>query len=102
VENQCDARIKCLRSDRGGEFHFPSYCESVGIIHETSIAYTPQQNGVAESYIEKVLKMFNQFDCKPVCTPFDASMKLYPNTGRAVNQLEYARVKTSFKIFPKT
>jgi hypothetical protein len=43
-------------------------------------------------YIEKVLKRFNQFDCKPVCTPFDASMKLYPNTGRAVNQLEYARV----------
>jgi hypothetical protein len=43
-------------------------------------------------YIEKVLKRFNQFDCKPVYTPFDASMKLYPNTGRAVNQLEYARV----------
>jgi hypothetical protein len=36
--------------------------------------------------------VLNQFDCKPVCTPFDASMKLYPNTGRAVNQLEYARV----------
>jgi transposase InsO family protein len=48
VENQCDVRIKCLRSDRGGEYYFPSYCESVGIIHETSIAYTPQQNGVAE------------------------------------------------------
>jgi hypothetical protein len=43
-------------------------------------------------YIEKVLKRFNQFDYKPVCTPFDASMKLYPNTDRAVNQLEYARV----------
>jgi hypothetical protein len=43
-------------------------------------------------YIEKVLKRFNQFDCKPVCTPFDASMKLYHNIGRAVNQLEYARV----------
>jgi hypothetical protein len=27
-----------------------------------------------------------------VCTPFDTSMKLYPNTGRVVDQLEYARV----------
>ena len=36
-------------------------------------------------YIEKVLKMFNQFDSKPVSTPFDASMKLYHNTGRVVD-----------------
>jgi hypothetical protein len=47
VKNQCD-RIKCLRSDRGGEYYFPSYCESISIIHETSVAYTPQQNGVAK------------------------------------------------------
>ena len=25
-------------------------------------------------------------------TPFDASIKLYPNTGRVVDQLKYARV----------
>jgi hypothetical protein len=43
-------------------------------------------------YIGKVPKMFNQFDCKHVSTPFDASMKLYPNTSRVVDQLEYARV----------
>jgi hypothetical protein len=43
-------------------------------------------------YIEKVLKRFNQFDCKPVTTPFDTSMKLYPNTGKVVDQLEFARV----------
>ena len=27
-----------------------------------------------------------------MCTPFDARMKLYHNTGRAINQSEYARV----------
>jgi hypothetical protein len=43
-------------------------------------------------YIEKVLKMFNQFDCKLVTIHFDTSMKLYPNTGRFVDQLEFARV----------
>ena len=48
VENQCYVKIKRLRSDREGEYHFPKYCENVGIIHETSAPYTPQQNGVAE------------------------------------------------------
>lgn len=32
VENQCDVKIKYLRSNKGGEYHFPNYCESVGII----------------------------------------------------------------------
>lgn len=43
-------------------------------------------------YIEKVLRKFNHFDSKPVSTPFDPNLKLYPNNGRAVNQLEYSRV----------
>ena len=59
VENQCDIKIKCLRSDRGGEYHFPLYCESVGIVHETSIAYTPQQNGVAERKNRTLVEMTN-------------------------------------------
>jgi hypothetical protein len=63
VENQCDARIKCLRFDRGGEFHFPSYCESVSIIHETSIAYTPQQNGVVERKNKTLVEMVNTLLC---------------------------------------
>lgn len=48
VENQCGTKIKRFRYDRGGEYHFPDYCESVGIIHEKTAPYTPQQNGVAE------------------------------------------------------
>ena len=41
VENQCNVKIKRLRSDRRGEYHFPEYCENMGIIHETSAPYTP-------------------------------------------------------------
>ena len=48
VENLCNTKIKCLKSDRGGQYHFPKFCEDVGLVHETSIVYTPQQNGVAE------------------------------------------------------
>lgn len=56
VENCCDAKIKFLRSDKGGEFHFLDFCEFVGIVHETSTAYIPQQNGIAERKIEHSLK----------------------------------------------
>ncbi len=44
-------QIKVLRTDNGGEYvsnKFKSYLEEHGIVHQTTIAYTPQQNGVAE------------------------------------------------------
>jgi transposase InsO family protein len=51
VENEMDSKIKCLRSDNGGEFtskEFMDYCSSHGIKRKFSIARTPQQNGVVE------------------------------------------------------
>eukprot|EP00253_Pinus_taeda_P014281 PITA_14281 len=51
VENESDYKIKCLRSDRGGEFtsnEFFDFCEDHGIRMEFSTARTPQQNGVVE------------------------------------------------------
>ena len=49
VENESDRKIKCLRSDRGGEFisdEFIEFCEQHGIKRELSTARTPQKNGV--------------------------------------------------------
>jgi transposase InsO family protein len=51
VENEFDLKIKCLRSDNGGEFtsnEFNEFCESHGIKRHFSAPRTPQQNGVAE------------------------------------------------------
>lgn len=51
VENQTGRRIRRLRSDNGTEFvnrDMKEICAKAGIIHETSVAYTPQQNGTAE------------------------------------------------------
>lgn len=59
VENQCGKTIKRLRSNRGGEYYFPDYCESVGIIHEKTAPYTPQQNGVAEWKNRTLTEMVN-------------------------------------------
>ncbi|GJY43906.1 zinc finger, CCHC-type containing protein [Tanacetum coccineum] len=44
VELQQNDLIKTLRTDRGGEYYDPVFFQSVGIIHETTAPYTPQQN----------------------------------------------------------
>ena len=41
-------------------------------------------------YIEKVLNKFSHLNIKEVNTPFDPSIKLVKNDGRAIAQLEYA------------
>ena len=51
VENQTGIRVKCLRSDNGGEYEdagFKKFCAENGIRMEKTIPGTPQQNGVAE------------------------------------------------------
>nr|GEY81623.1 ribonuclease H-like domain-containing protein [Tanacetum cinerariifolium] len=43
--------IKVFRSDYGTEFvdqQFKGFCESNGIVHQTSCSYTPQQNGIVK------------------------------------------------------
>ena len=51
VENETYMKIKCLRSDNGGEFTsngFNEFSEIHGIKRQFSAAKTPQQNGVVE------------------------------------------------------
>ncbi|GKU99886.1 hypothetical protein SLEP1_g12666 [Rubroshorea leprosula] len=59
VELQTETFIKCLRTDRGGEYYDPSYFESTGIIHEITAPYTPQQNGVAKRKNRVLTEMVN-------------------------------------------
>ncbi|KAJ9566099.1 hypothetical protein OSB04_002065 [Centaurea solstitialis] len=42
-------------------------------------------------YIEKMLNKFNMKNCSPIGTPMDPTIKLVPNKGIVVNQLEYSR-----------
>lgn len=67
VENQTDRKIKCIRSDNGGEFcnnAFKSILKKSGIEHQTTVPKTPQQNGVSERYnrtiMEKVRSMIDE------------------------------------------
>jgi hypothetical protein len=53
-------RLKAFRTDRGGEFSsgaFVSFCSELGIKHNISTAYTPQQNGVVERRNQTVVEM---------------------------------------------
>lgn len=51
VQTQYQRNIQTLRSDNGGEFvnaSMKKFCQTKGIIHQTSCPYTPEQNGVVE------------------------------------------------------
>ena len=51
VETKTGLKVKCLRSDNGGEYidgGFNKYCAAQRIRMEKTIPGTPQQNGVAE------------------------------------------------------
>lgn len=60
VELQCGYHVKKLRTDRGGEFisnDFAKFCEDLGIERQLTVAYSPQQNGVAERKSMTVVEM---------------------------------------------
>lgn len=60
VEKQSGKILKCLRTDRGGEFtsrEFVDFCDENGIRRELTAPYTPEQNGVAERKNRTVVEM---------------------------------------------
>nr|GEU54217.1 hypothetical protein [Tanacetum cinerariifolium] len=73
VLNQCDKCVYC-KFDKSGIKREDKYI-TIAQLH----------------YIEKILKKFECGDCCPVSTPLDPTIKLMPNIGRAVDQLEYSR-----------
>ena len=70
VENHKNGSIKYLRSDNGGEFcskEFENYLRSVGIIHQTTNSYTPEQNGMSERLNRTLVE-------KARCMLYDANL----------------------------
>jgi len=51
MEHQPGLKSHQLQSDNGSEFvnkTMEQFCRLSGIIHETTISYLPEQNGIAE------------------------------------------------------
>ncbi len=60
IMNQYDCHIKALHTDNGTEYTnniFQEYLNKHNIIHTTSTPLTPTQNGIAERYNGKLIKM---------------------------------------------
>lgn len=71
VENQCGRKIKRFRSDNGTEYtskDFQKFLEESGIVHEKTVPYTPEQNGLAERMNRTIVE-------KAKCMLFDAALK---------------------------
>ncbi|GKB66850.1 zinc finger, CCHC-type containing protein [Tanacetum coccineum] len=59
VELQQSSQIKRFRTDRGCQYMDTLYFQSVGIIHETTTPYTPQQDGITERKNRLLKEMVN-------------------------------------------
>ncbi|WVZ08779.1 hypothetical protein V8G54_022125 [Vigna mungo] len=60
TEREIERRIKLLRTDGGGEYtsrDFEAFCQDNGIIHEVTIAYTPEHNGLAKRHNRTIMNM---------------------------------------------
>jgi len=66
VERQSGKKLKCIRSDNGGEYRgpFDVYCRQHGIRHKKTPPKTPQLNGLAErmnkTLVERVTCMLSE------------------------------------------
>jgi len=51
IANKCDRKMRVLRSDNGREYcngKMNKYLSALGIKHERTASYTPEQNGKSE------------------------------------------------------
>ena len=69
VELESGKKIRCLRTNNGKEYtseEFDNFCQQEGIMRQFTVAYTPQQNGVAEqmnrTLLEKTKAMLKTTD----------------------------------------
>ena len=73
AENYLDAKILCMRIDKGGEYMskvFIDYMLEHGITHQYTVRARPQQNGIAEranqTIQEHVIAMLNESGLPPL------------------------------------
>ena len=86
VETQFKTKVSKLRTDQGGEFlndRLRVILTTRGILHQTTNAYTPQQNGVAER-LNRTLG--DKVRCIYIDHP-DIPQNIWPNVYRHANHL---------------
>nr|GEU73229.1 zinc finger, CCHC-type [Tanacetum cinerariifolium] len=103
VELQQESLIKRFKTDRGGEYMNTMYFQSVGINHEMTAPYTPQQNGISERKNRVLKEMVNSMvpNKRNMTTLYEPWTKKKPNLNylrvwgcRAVVRLPNLKLKT--------
>ena len=59
VERQTGLKVRALRTDKGGEYISSAqtqYMKDLGMVHQTTMAGTPQSNGIAERFNETLIE----------------------------------------------
>jgi transposase InsO family protein len=115
AQNEFEVKIKKIRSDNGKEFdntNIEEYCDEVGIKHEVSTTYTPQQNSVVErknrtliTLARTMLVEYNtseRFWAEAINTACYASNHLFPH--RLLEKTPYEllngkKLNVSFQVF---
>ncbi|XP_075083314.1 uncharacterized protein LOC142167060 [Nicotiana tabacum] len=111
IKTQFDMNVKVLRSDNGKEF-FNSSCNellaSLGIVHQNSCPYTPQQNGVVERkhrHILEVARALNFQSSLPSRFWEIASKHNLPKGDKSVKRarksvfIGYSEVQKGYRLF---
>ena len=60
TEKQSRKKLKILRTNGGGKFNsieIEAFCTDKGILHEVTVPYTPQHNGVVERRNRTMMNM---------------------------------------------
>ena len=95
AETHSGRKIKTLRTDNGGEYtskEFQLYLEQHGIVHQPTVAYSPQQNGVAERMNRTLMELVrSMLHAKNMDKPFWAE---------AVQTAAYIRNRVTSRSLP--
>ena len=60
MENQANFSIKVIRSDNGTKYtsdKFDKFCVEAGIVHQLTVTFSSQQNGVSERKNRAIMDM---------------------------------------------
>lgn len=68
------------------------------VILETKITRSEKEISLDRPpYMEKILKKYDYFGCKHVCTPYGPSVKLFKNICDIVRKIQYVSIFVSLK-----
>lgn len=103
VKNVYTFSVKFLRTDNGCEFFnfsMKQLLQPLGIIHQSSCVFTPQQNGVADRRHRKYWRLPGPSDFKERLHPnFGENVLILSPTSSTGFPLQYFRFSSRLKCF---